>query len=111
MKKGELIETFPSVPADQAAKVKEMTSEEKTAFFRKWVKERVDKVVVHGVYILVCKDPTKIETYVSEKVRSAISPKQVYEPLLMEFRKKRFDEGLLAVVKVVQEKLEKAKSE
>ena len=36
-----LIETFPTVPAEQAARVKAMSTEEREKYFRQWGEERV----------------------------------------------------------------------
>jgi hypothetical protein len=109
-----LIETFPTVPADDKDKVKNMTTDEKMAYFKKWAVQRAERAVVGGIYILVCKDPTRLETLVSRKTQSVFDEKaykRLREILLTEFRKKKFDDGMLAAVKFVQETLEKAKTE
>jgi uncharacterized membrane protein YgcG len=109
-----LIETFPSVPAADKDKVKTMTNDEKKTYFRKWAIQRAEHAVVRGVYILVCKEPTRLETLVARQVRSVFdekADKKLREILLADFRNKRFDEGLLAAVKFVQETFEKAKPE
>jgi uncharacterized membrane protein YgcG len=108
-----LVETFPSVPADQVEKVKKMKGEELAKFFYKWAEDRAKARVVNGVYILVCKQPTRLETFITRKARGTLDSKfrkKLRETLLEEFRDKRFDEGLAAGVKLVKEQLAKAKS-
>jgi len=109
-----LIETFATVPAADAEKVKTMTNDEKKVYFRKWAIQRAEHAVVHGLYILVCKQPTKLEVLISKKTRATFDDKaykKLMELLLTEFREKRFDKGLLAGVNFVKETFEKAKSE
>jgi uncharacterized membrane protein YgcG len=109
-----LIETFASVPADQAEKVKDMTTAEKNTFFRKWAVQRAQQSVVQGIYILVCKDPRNLQILISKKTESVFDSKafkKLKENLFTDFGNKKFDEGLLAAVKLVKDTLEKAKSE
>src|SRR5262245_15155513 len=62
-----LIETFAAVPAEQADKVKGMSREERGKFFDTWARERAERAVVNGVYILICKEPTYIQVELSPK--------------------------------------------
>ena len=52
-----LIETYPTPPADHIDKVKAMNGKERDAFFNNWSLERAKFRVVHGLYILLCKEP------------------------------------------------------
>jgi uncharacterized membrane protein YgcG len=103
-----VIETFSTVPGDQAPKVKAMTDEEREKFFSQWAEERIHELVVDGVYILICKEPARLEIRITQKARAQFG-KEAYdklrEQLLSEFRNRRFDEGLLTAVKMVREKL------
>jgi hypothetical protein len=107
-----LIETFPSVPADQADKVKAMSTDERTKFFRQWAEERARQAVVNGVYILVTKEPRHLEVLYTEKARDAFG-QEAYEKLraelLKDFRAQQYDGGLLAAAKFVQERFAKSK--
>jgi uncharacterized membrane protein YgcG len=109
-----LIETFAAVPGDEAEreKVKKMSREEKLEFFRKWAVKRAGAAAANGVYILICKDPTYIKIEYPKKGRSEFDAKvraKVQEVLLSEFRERRYDEGLLAAVKVVRDRYAAAK--
>jgi hypothetical protein len=109
-----LIETFATVPGDEAEreKVKKMDREEKFNYFRKWAANRGEAAVVHGVNIVICKDPTYFKINVTRKGESALDQKAVrklQEIILNEFRDKRYDEGLLEGVKFVRDRFAAAK--
>jgi S1-C subfamily serine protease len=103
-----LIETVPAVPADKIEEVKRMSSDERAKFFGGWVKERLQDLPFDGIYILVCREPNhlrvaKRSSRLSNEVRDKVS-----EILLDEFRKKRFDEGIVAAVEYVRDQLANA---
>ena len=114
-----LIETFAAVPGDQTERLKAMSREERDKFFLNWAQDRAEAAVVHGVYVLICKDPSHLEvvgrTPSSKRmrVRSELD-KQAFEKLrdllLKDFRDKHYDEGLQAAVNFVEEKLAAAQS-
>src|SRR5947209_14362260 len=52
-----LIETFPSVPADELDKVKAMDAKAKAEYFSKQSIDRARQRVVNGIYILVVREP------------------------------------------------------
>jgi hypothetical protein len=109
-----LIETVPAVPADQLAKVKGMSHEERDRFFSDWANQRVKDAVVNGVYILVTKEPAHVQVEVTPQARSVFDRRtrdQLIQILLTKFREKKFDEGLLDAVRFVNEKAGNAGSE
>ncbi len=106
-----LIETFAAIPGDQAERVKAMSAQERAKFFRNWATDRAEARVVHGVYILICKEPPRFEIIVTEDTRSAINAQAAAElrkVLLKSFREKHFDEGLQEAVDYVRNKLAEA---
>lgn len=108
-----LVETFASVPADQADKVKAMSSDEKRQFFRHWAEERARDAVVNGVYVLVCKDPTYLYLDITPPARSAFNEdaiRDLRKLLLTKFHEKKYDEGLQEAVNLVQQRLSAAGS-
>jgi uncharacterized membrane protein YgcG len=103
-----LIETFSSVPEGQVDKVKAMPLDERIKFFHTWATERMDAAVVNGVYILVCKNPARVHAEASAKARNVFDKKtldKLSEILVSRFQKKEFDEGILAAIQFVREKL------
>ena len=102
-----LIETVATIPGDQAERVKAMPREERAKFFRNWATDRADVAVVHGVYILICKEPPFVEIIVTQRGRQAFD-KETFEKLrdllLKAFREKRYDEGLQNAVDLVRDR-------
>jgi uncharacterized membrane protein YgcG len=108
-----LIETFPTVPGGQAERVKAMAPEERDKFFLNWASDRAEAAVVHGVYILVCKEPAHLEVVITKKAKTVFDKEafqKLRDLLLKHFREKHYDEGLQAAVDFVQEKLAGAAS-
>jgi hypothetical protein len=105
-----LIETYPTVPADKAEKVKGMSAEERSKFFSDWAEERLKTENVNGVVVLVCKSPSHLQTKVASRVRPAFNEadgKDLVNLLLKRFRDRQYDEGLAEAVKLVKENLGK----
>jgi len=108
-----LIETFAGVPADQAESFAKLTKEERTKFLKKWAEERAHTAVVNGIYVLICKEPSHLEYLRTGKAGTALDNQTVskaVELLLTDFRMKHYDEGLLACVKFVSDKLASSSS-
>jgi TPM domain len=101
-----LIETFAAVPADKAEKVKGLSAEERGKFFRDWAEERMRRAAVNGVYVLACKEPSRLEVGVSARARSVfdrVNHDRLTRLLLDKFRAKKYDDGLLEAVKLVND--------
>jgi hypothetical protein len=102
-----LIETFATIPGEQAERVKSLSREERAKFFHNWAMDRADSAVVHGVYILVCREPSFLEIIITAKGREAFD-KPSFESLrtllLTAFREKRYDEGLQSGVDFVRDR-------
>jgi hypothetical protein len=108
-----LIETFPSVPADQLEKVKAMESKEKADYYRKLAIEHAKERVVNGIYVLVTREPKYLYIEITPSARETFD-KEFYnhfrKVLFANFGKDHFDEGLAAAVQAVKEQLGKAAS-
>ncbi len=107
-----LVETYPAVPEADAEKVRAMTGGERQGYFRAWAQRRARAERVNGVTVLVCRDPMYLYVNVSESARSVFDPaeeRQVREALLARFRERKYDEGLLAAVRLVRDKLAEQK--
>jgi Trypsin-like peptidase domain/TPM domain len=103
-----IVETYPTVPAKDVDRVKDMTREERNKYFRNWATQRLHSEGINGVLILICKNPSHLEVEFSERVRSIFSAKdtkQIIELLVGKFRDKQFDEGLLDALQYVRDKL------
>jgi hypothetical protein len=104
-----LVETFPAPPDDVAAKVKAMNVAERTKFFKEWAEERIKAENVHGLYVLVCREPAHLRTeVVGAKPRAVFDEeysKRISTKLLALFRDKEYDKGLATAVQMVRERL------
>ena len=102
------IDTVPSVPGDQAEKVKTMAPAERKKFFRNWATDRAQAAVVDGIYILVCKEPGHAEIVYTNLRVSSVFPREATakldELLLKQFHDKHYDEGLLQAVEFVRDR-------
>ncbi len=108
-----LIETFATIPADQAAKVKTLDTKAKSEFFVKWAQERSKARAVRGVYILLCQEPRHMLVGVTTRAQKTFPPEmrnKLQAAIREEFAKERFDQGLQAAVKFVEQHLAKASS-
>ncbi len=108
-KKDLLVETFVHPPANRKKEYQSLLQNEKDKgkekFFAAWARERYNQNGVHGVSILICKDPTYL--YVEEgkltetKAFTSANAKRTRDILVEEFKKQDFDRGLLRAVEYV----------
>ena len=89
------VETVMTPWKGDAEKVKAMKPDEREKFFRELVEERAKEVKLHGVYVMVCKNPSFVYVHVShpEDFPPGFGTK-VKTALLDEFKQKKFNEGL-----------------
>ena len=102
----------PSVPVDQLARVKAMTVEDRTKFFNNWCADRAEATVTHGVYILICKDPSHLAVKITDRAKPAFdkeNEEKLIGPLLKAFREKKFDEGIVAAMEFAKSRFAAAK--
>jgi hypothetical protein len=101
-----LIETEPTVPADDVDRVKAMNKADRQLYFRDWARKRARAEGVNGVMILICRDPSTLYVNVTETVRAVVTQAEetrIHDALLAAFREKKYDAGLAAVVRLVGE--------
>jgi S1-C subfamily serine protease len=107
-----LVETYATVPAADVEKVKAMKAPERLAYFKQWARERERAQQVHGVALLVTKEPATLYVLVpegSKKLFGEDFERQLRDTVLAKFREKKYDDGLLAAVQAVRERLEAEK--
>jgi Trypsin-like peptidase domain/TPM domain len=101
-----LLETYPTVPADDVDRVKAMKSDERQAYFRASARKRAQAEGVNGVVILICREPATLYVNVTESAKAVVTPeeeKRIQGALLTAFREKKYDDGLVAAVRLVRE--------
>ena len=107
-----VIESVLAVPADQLARVKAMSSEDRTRFFNNWCADRAEATVTRGVYILICKDPPHLALEITDRAKSAFGQDgrdKMLSPLLKAFREQHYDEGIVAAEEVARSRFAAAK--
>jgi hypothetical protein len=101
------IETLPALSGEQAEKLKNMSPAERNKFFTSVAKDRAAAVAVHGIYILVTREPKHLEISLRHGPREFTRKDldKLKSMLITDFRAQKYDDGLLKAVKFVQEKL------
>jgi S1-C subfamily serine protease len=101
-----LIETFASVPADDAEKVKAMDATERRKYFADWAQKRTQAVGINGVMILICRSPATLYVNVSQHAGGVVTKaeeKAIHEALLQAFREKKYDDGLAEALRLIRD--------
>jgi hypothetical protein len=90
------VETFKAVPP---AMQQELTPENRGRLFNEWATSRALELRVRGVYVLICKQPGRIQIEVGDDTARRLFPmadrNRLVEIMLGKFRERRFDTGLL----------------
>jgi hypothetical protein len=105
-----LIEAYNTMPGVDAEKFKAMDATGRNEFLMKWLNERSKERVVNGLYIFITKEPRHLMVGRVGRGESAFSGelrRKVYDAIVEEFRRGRFDEGLQAAVRLVEQQLSK----
>ncbi|MBI1917487.1 MAG: TPM domain-containing protein [Planctomycetes bacterium] len=101
-----VVETFKEIPAERK---KDYKADDRNRFFEAWAKDRLKALSVDGIYVLVCREPPHLQVIVGDEARkkafTAEDRKQLAELLLKLFRVRKYDEGLLEAVKLVEARL------
>jgi uncharacterized membrane protein YgcG len=101
-----VIETFKEIPADRK---KDYKPADRRRFFDAWAKDRAKTLGVEGVYVLVCREPASLQVEVGQETRKKAftmeDRNRLAEQLLKSFRERKYDEGLLEAVKLVEARL------
>jgi hypothetical protein len=101
-----LIESYPSVPADDVDRVKAMSAKERLDYFRDWAHKRTQAEKLNGVMILICRSPGTLYVNVSQHAKGVVTgaeEKAIHDALLTAFREKKYDDGLADAVRLVRE--------
>jgi hypothetical protein len=65
-----IVETFKEIPSDRSERFKEITITDKAAlskFYVDWANSRFSELHVNGVYILICRSPSYVQTIVGNE--------------------------------------------
>jgi uncharacterized protein len=105
-----LVETFKTVPSDEADRVKNMGRQDRDRFFHEWARERAKEAGVNGVYVLITKEPGRIQVEAgTETLKHAFTARdrdRLRDILVERFRAKDYDKGLLDAVEFVRSRMD-----
>jgi len=99
-----MVEAFVSLPSDMQA---QYDPANKDQFFENWLTSRAKELGVNGVYVLICKEPSRVQIGIGKETRqrafTTSDRDQMRDILLKAFRAKQFDEGLIAALSYAQQ--------
>ncbi len=93
-----VIETFQAPPADMQKKILTANPEEKEKIFTAWIHARVKAAKADGIYVLICKDPPRLQVEVGDatvaKAFTAKDREHLVSMLIGHLKAKTYDKGL-----------------
>jgi uncharacterized membrane protein YgcG len=102
-----MVETYPEVPADLKD---ELQRDGKEQFYADWLERRAAQLGVRGVFILITRQPGRVQVGVDRATRRRTFTIQdreaLRETLVTAFRARQFDDGLLDGLRLVRRRME-----
>ncbi len=99
------VETLPRLPGLDPERAKTMTPAEREAVIRRFAQDKAREGGVNGLYVVVCRSPGILYVERTGTAAAKISEEtttKVKETLLSAFREKKFDDGLVAALRVLR---------
>jgi hypothetical protein len=99
-----LIETFDTLPNQDAAKLKAMSAADRTKVLKEFAEGRLKSEKMVGLYIVVNKNPGSLYVVLAEAASKKLSDEvatRVKQTLLKNFGEKKFDAGLADALKIL----------
>ena len=101
------VDTFKQPPAALAKQVASASADEKKRIYGNWQNERMRASRFEGIYLLVTREPSRLEVGVSSELeKRAFKPAdrvKLQSLLLEKFRAKQFDEGLTEGLNLIRD--------
>ena len=92
-----VIETFPMPPPETRTLLENATPEAKNKIFSAWLHERLAALKFDGVYVLICREPARIQIEatpgIMQKAFTAKDRDQLVAMLLTHFKAKEYDKA------------------
>jgi uncharacterized membrane protein YgcG len=108
-KKDLVIETFKAVPAAKLKQFEDTPKSGQDKFFAEWAQERYRTAGVDGVYLLICRNPSKLRVAIGEpilkKAFTATDRDKLVELVIARLKDKENDKALLDAVAFVHGRL------
>lgn len=91
------IETLERLP-EKAGNVSRMSKDERDRFFEKWARNRANAEKIHGIYVVITRDPGHVQVEAGQTARKAgfgdAELRRLRDILLDGFRHKEYDRAL-----------------
>jgi uncharacterized membrane protein YgcG len=104
-----VVETFPTAPPGHARQVEAMNPADRDRFFSAWVGDRQTAINVDGIFLLACRQPSRVEIGVgTETAKKGLPPAdqdKLRGLLIEDFKGKRYDDGLAAGLRFLGDRL------
>ncbi len=96
-----VVETYARLPDSAGPVAAELPAKEREPLFRRFARQRAQTLQLNGVYILICRTPSYllVERFGTTPGLPDGLAAELSQTLLAAFRKKDYDDGLLAVVR------------
>jgi uncharacterized membrane protein YgcG len=102
-----MVETFPAVPEELKG---ELARDGKEKFYADWLERRAAQLGVRGVFILVTREPGRVQVGVDRATRRRVftveDREALREALVTAFRARQFDQGLLDGLRLVRRRMD-----
>ncbi len=99
-----IVETYAKIPAERAATLPaNATEDQKRQFYLRWLQDRAKQRHARGVFVLICKQPARIEVYATADSAAkfpAAKREAMFAAIQEEFKARRFDQGLARAVQI-----------
>src|SRR4029078_3727091 len=93
-------------------RVEARSPEARDAFFAEWLKERMQSSKVRGIYIMICKQPRKLQIGLDDAIQAkAFTPSNrddLAKIMNEQFQAKQFDQGLFRGLDFIETTLAKS---
>jgi uncharacterized membrane protein YgcG len=101
------VETFPEIPKEL---LPQFQQQGKQKFFEQWTNDRATQQRVNGVYILICRNPGRLQVWVDNatgrRLFTAGDRDFLVQKLTPFLHRHEYDAGLLAAVRFVQRQMD-----
>jgi len=102
-----MVETYPAVPDELKG---ELARDGKEKFYSDWLERRAAQLGVRGVFILVTREPGRVQVGVDRATRRRVftveDREALREALVTSFRARQFDQGLLDGLRLVRRRMD-----
>jgi hypothetical protein len=102
-----VVESFTSIPEADRTKFQQMDRAGQDKYVSDWAERRTKELNVNGVYMLICRQPSKLHVRTTQNSVSRDVQLEIQSKLLSAFRSRQFDDGLLSAIESARNGMQK----